>query len=211
MKIAKANEPNADATVVHDHKLQYPIVFGKPVVGKGFNKGIKKVNKGLKKVFKRQINFTGKGYNKSKTNYAQLNKFMVNLDQLNNDSVLNLKYVSTRQPHARIRKQSVSEAVKDVILSFIKTDELDRKAFDLLNAKEKTFLYEFFSACHIDVDITSADHAEYKKQYDILLGEFENGNNNPAIRNKLKIYVNDFVSQKMISLKEGLIMLESLK
>ena len=166
--------------------------------------------KNVKKVFRKNINFTGKGYHKQRTEYAQLNKFMVNLDQLRHKRILNLKYVSTRQPHPHIKKQSVTEPVQQVLLDFIANDTLDRKAYEDLHGKEKQFLYDFFSACHIDAGIESESQDEYIKQYDVLLGEWENGNNNPKILNKLKLYINDFVSQKRISLQEGLTMLQSL-
>ena len=135
---------------------------------------------------------------------------MVNLDQLKNNRILNLKYVSTRQPHPHIKKQSITEPVQQVLLNFIEKDALDKKAYEALNAKEKQFLYDFFNACHIDAGIESESQDEYIKQYDVLLGEWENGNNNPKILNKLKVYINDFVLHKRISLQEGLTMLQSL-
>ena len=63
---------------------------------------------------------------------------------------------------------------------------------------------------NIDVDIPNESNEDYIKEYDILLGEWEAGNNNNAIRNKLKVYINDFVRQKRITLSEGLTMIESL-
>ena len=135
---------------------------------------------------------------------------MVNISQLKDKKILNLKYVSTRQPHPKISKQSVTEPVQKVLLDYISNNVLDRKAFDILKPKEKRFLYEFFNACHIDVDIPNESNEDYIKEYDILLGEWEAGNNNNAIRNKLKVYINDFVRQKRITLTEGLAMIQSL-
>ena len=180
-----------------------------PITGLGFKRKIAKVkHKGT--VYKKQIKFMGSGYNETKSEYVQLNKFMINYEQLVNKNIVSLKYINTRQSNSKINKQLVSDDIKFLIIDFIKTNKLNKVLYEKMKTKDQDWIYDFFNAVHINVGIQSNKNDEVMKQYEILIGEYESGNNSPAVTNKLKVYINDFVRQKRISLEQGLTMIAAL-
>ena len=53
------------------------------------------------------------------------------------------------------------------------------------------------------VDDKDVSEEEYKKQYDIILGQFKAGNNSPLIKNKLKQYVLESMETGSLTRREA--------
>ena len=60
-----------------------------------------------------------------------------------------------------------------------------------LNTTEKQLVKRVVSALNLDVDTNSKEDDDYKKEFEILVGEMNAGNTNPQIKNKLKQYITD--------------------
>jgi hypothetical protein len=73
-----------------------------------------------------------------------------------------------------------------------------------LNEKEKTILNQFLSICRIKDIVLNRDELEnFNKDFDILLGEIEAGNDNPQIKSKLKSMIHTAMKLGRISKNEG--------
>jgi len=57
-----------------------------------------------------------------------------------------------------------------------------------LNEQDKRQVNKFVKYCHLDFPIEDSSHEE-QQRYDILLGEFNSGNNSNEIKQELKKYV----------------------
>jgi len=59
----------------------------------------------------------------------------------------------------------------------------------LLSNQEKEILNQFVKITNIPVDVEDEDLKQWRKNYDILTGELESGNDNEDLKKKLKEYV----------------------
>jgi len=168
-----------------------------PVTGKGV--------KSNKRTYKKPISFIiGSGTLKKQTQYIQLNKFMINIDALKSENKLILKYVSTRNTHNSIKRQSVSNAIRDILIQLAETSEFNKPLYNKLRADEKLFMIDFLNKTHIDVGLNISTPDEKEKVYNVLLGQYRSGNNNPQLIKQLKQLIHDGVERGEIPFHQGL-------
>jgi hypothetical protein len=133
--------------------------------------------------------------------YIDLNKLKIN--------ILTVRYVKTGGYIPTIKAQHISNDVKSVIEDII-SNRFEKRLFDKLETNEKRLIKRLITALKIDIDISSKEEDEYRRQFDILLGEMRAGNNNPDIKNKLKQYVVESMNSGMLTRREAFQLLYEL-
>jgi hypothetical protein len=160
--------------------------------------------KGLKKVI------YGKGYSSSDEDEQPVRKNTVlkkvingkyiDLNKLKNN-ILTVRYVKTGGFIPTVKSQHISNDVKSVIEDLI-SDKFEKRLFEKLQPDEKRLVKRLVAALKIDIDVNTKEDDEYRKQFEIILGEFQAGNTNPAIKNKLKQYVAESMQSGFLTRRE---------
>ena len=170
---------------------------------------------GLKKkarTYKKPVSFIiGSGPLKQQTHYIQLNKFMIDIDKLESENKLIMKYVKTRNTHNTIPRQHVSNPIRDIIIELARKSTFNKQLYDKLRPDEKLFIIDVTNKLHIDVGLNVNTIDQKQKVYDVLLGEVRSGNNNPMVIKQLKQLITDAIHKNEIPLHQGLDILKELQ
>lgn len=129
---------------------------------------------------------------------------MINIDALEKDNKLVLKYVKTRNTHNKIKQQHVSNNMRDLLIELSKTSNFNKLLYEKLRADEKLFFIDFCNATHIDVGLNINTVDQKQKVYDVLLGEYRSGNTNPQIVKQLKSLIVKGIQNNEIPMDQGL-------
>ena len=181
-----------------------------PTKGGGLNR------KKSSRVYRNNIRFmigAGAGEvleNRKQPRYVQLNKYMVNMDELEYKNVIVLKYVRNRNIHSKYKQKQVSDEVKSILMELLLKETFNHKTYEKLTNLDKIVIYDFLNACHVDVGLLSIEE-DKQKVYDTLLGEYQSGNNNPQIIAELRSIIVNAIENREIEVQKGLVMLTELK
>ena len=93
--------------------------------------------------------------------------------------------------------------IQDVVESII-NDKFSNKLFNQLNTNDKLLIKTFIHIFKIDIPIDDKENKEFQTQFQIVLGEYEAGNNSTEIKTALKRYIRIALKNGLISQKEGL-------
>ena len=148
--------------------------------------------------------------NRKQPRYVQLNKYMVNMDELEYKNIIVLKYVRNRNIHSKYKQKQVSDEVKSILMELLLKETFNHKAYEKLTNLDKIVIYDFLNACHVDVGLLSIEE-DKQKVYDTLLGEYQSGNNNPQIIAELRSIIVNAIENREIEVQKGLVMLTELK
>lgn len=128
---------------------------------------------------------------KTKLNYDEFGKFMINLKLLNNNILL-LKYKNSYAPVPGLLRTTISNDVKDLLYYIIDTHNIDYENIRELESNDRELVINILRKSGLDIlfrlDLkkTVEDEKELIDRLTILQGEVEAGNNNPAILNEAK-------------------------
>jgi hypothetical protein len=137
-----------------------------------------------------------------------INGKFIDLNKLKNN-ILTVRYVKTGGFVPTVKSQHISNDVKSVIEDII-NDKFEKRLYEKLQPDEKRLVKRLVGALKIDIDVNTKEDDEYRKQFEIVLGEFQAGNTSPAIKNKLKQYVAESMQSGMITRREALQLLYEL-
>ena len=162
------------------------------------------VGKGLKN----RIIF-GKGYSDDEDKPVRKNSILkkvingkfIDLNKLKNN-ILTVRYLKTGGFLPNIKAQHISNDLKEVIQDLI-NEKFEKRLYEKLQPDEKRLVKRLVGALKIDIDVNTKEDDEYRKQFEIVLGEFQAGNTSPAIKNKLKQYVAESMQSGMITRREA--------
>lgn len=205
-KLMKLKQDITDiqSTLTHPSPPSSSVTFGT-----GFERAPRK--KAKARVYKNSTRFMTGGASSSKSRYIQLNKYMVDIDQLQDKNIVSLKYVKNRNTHNKLKKTLVTDNVKKIIIELCKTGVFNENVYNVCNSADKVFVYNFCNICHIDVgDGIETPADDKQKQYDILLGELNAGNTNPKIIQELHKLLLDGIAKKEIPIQQGLQLLHEI-
>lgn len=166
--------------------------------------------KGLhnKSKYKKKLIF-GKGIT-TKKNLIQINKFFINVDELNN-GILKLKYVKNRNivPGCPIQR-GLSKELCNLIFD-LANEKFEREKFDKLSKKEQEQFINFCNAAHYDIgEITLDKEDEDEKQLNILLGEYNAGNKTEIIKKQIQKILHKAMLLNKISTRTALIIMDDI-
>jgi hypothetical protein len=139
--------------------------------------------------------------------YLNKGKFAVNMEKLRKN-ILHVYYVSSRASIPQLKRENISSYTRDVLLDIL-ANKYNDKLFNKLKPDEQRLISTFVRTMKIPIDMKEFDDA-YQKNYDVLTGEVNAGNNNPKVRAELKLYILRGISENLIPKSQGQLMLYNL-
>ena len=135
-------------------------------------------------------------------------KFYIDLKKLD-DNILSVKYTQNNAGIPNFKVQDISNDVKDLVEDVI-CDRYDDRLFKKLGEKDRRIFQRFVRAVKIDLNVKDDDDKLRQQRYEILVGEFQSGNNSPENKNELKKYMVDALSEGKISRSNAYLILDQL-
>ena len=95
-----------------------------------------------------------------------------------------------------------------ILLTFIPcdkyclNDKYNERLFTQLNPNDKRVFKRFVKGIKLDISINDDTEKEFQKNYQILKGEFQSGNDSPEIKNALKKYILEGLAENKINKNE---------
>ena len=129
-------------------------------------------------------------------------KFTLDMDKLKRN-ILSVTYASCRAVIPSLKKEHVSNDVKDMIMDIVE-NKYNANLFNKMKQDDQRIVSNFVRVLKIpDIDMSEFD-AGYQLHYEVLLGEINSGNNNPAIKRELKEYILRAITEQLIPKAQGL-------
>ena len=135
-------------------------------------------------------------------------KFAISLVKLRRN-ILHVYYVSSRASIAALKREHISNDTRDVLLDIL-GGKFSVRIFDKLQPDEKRLVSTFVRVMKIKgIDMKQFD-ADYQARYEVLLGEVNSGNDNPKIKQELKLYILRGINEALIPRQSGQLLLYNL-
>lgn len=156
----------------------------------------------------------GKGYTapvkSSLRHYLGSNqKYYIDLKRFK-ESVLMVKYSTSDSCVKALGSQRISSDVKVVVEDIMK-QSFSPERFAKLNKPEQRVVKRLIQVTKLDVNTgDDEDDDEFDKQYQILLGEINSGNDSPVIKKQLKGFVLTAILENRIPKAQGQLLLYQL-
>lgn len=118
------------------------------------------------------------------------------------NNILQIKYASTGNYSNKIGKTKKLNPNIAKLIMYLVDDYFDINLFNSISQADK---YEFITFCnnaHINLELP--DDRQFKKEFEILIGEYDAGNNNPKLKTSIIKKVNDAIKLIYISKTERL-------
>ena len=181
------------------HGIQIPEIYRARILGNVVSQKTVIPGKGFKRT-----RIIGKGID----NRKYFDKVYIDVKRLENN-VLFCKYINSNTNINGLKQQTISNDCKDVIKDII-NDRFNNKIYNLLNNNDRRIIKSFVKVFKYDLGIQDKNDDDMQEQFNVLLGEYEAGNNNPDIKNKLKQYIRIAIRDNLINYKDGLALLIEL-
>jgi hypothetical protein len=170
-------------------KLRYKEILDDSIEGNGLRK----------KMYGRGMPLLPRNVNKKSLNNG---KFTLDMDKLKRN-VLSVTYSSCRAVIPSLKKEHVSNDVKNMIIDIV-DDKYNANLFNKMKQDDQRIVSNFVRVLKIpDIDMSEFD-AGYQLHYEVLLGEINSGNNNPALKRELKEYILRAITEGLIPRGQGL-------
>lgn len=107
-------------------------------------------------------------------------KMVINLFALQNNNILDVRYIRNGNHHPSFKVQRISQNLSNTLQDILHK-RFDERLVKLLRDDEKEILKEFIRIGKFPLVLDKAELDEFNKNYDVLLGEYRAGNNNPQL------------------------------
>lgn len=146
--------------------------------------------------------------------YRQLGKYVINMPQLKERDILNVKFPSLgRIP--QFKPTPISDVLKEFILELLDTGKVSNRIYDQIPTEERQLFERIATGAGIIHNlklkrtVTDEDKAD-NDRFTLLKGEYLAGNNSVALLKELRKLVVKFMSQSKISKNDGMNLLIEL-
>jgi hypothetical protein len=171
-------------------KLRYKELLEDSIEGNGVNR---------RKMYGRGMPLLPRNTSKKTLNDG---KFTLDMDKLKRN-ILSVTYSSCRAVIPSLKKEHVSNDVKNMILDIVE-GKYNANLFNKMKQDDQRIVSTFVRALKIpDIDMSEFD-AGYQLHYEVLLGQVNSGQNNPAIKRELKEYILRAINEQLIPKSQGL-------
>ena len=117
--------------------------------------------------------------------------------KLLNNNIISLKYSSTGNPHPKFKETMITDKCKEFVKNLIQNKKPNTEMFNNLSNQEKHLMSRLCQYLNLD-ETLNYDHNDFNKQFKLLYGEYQAGNDSPLIKKQLKKYI-------LQAIKDGLI------
>jgi len=157
----------------------------------------------------------GKGVNyEPEPTYRQLGKYVINIQQLKERDILNVKFPSLgRIP--QFKPTPISDVLKEFILDLLDSGKVSHRIYDQIPIDERQLFEKIatgagiLNALKLKRTVTTEDKDD-NDRFTLLKGEYLAGNNSVALLKELRKLVVKFMSQGKISKHDGMNLLIEL-
>ena len=125
-------------------------------------------------------------------------RYYINLSKLKMNR-LSISYIKSRSTLPAYRNLNITNDVRECLINII-NKKFNRKEFQSLAYLDRQLIQEFVRKCKLeDVNVDIESIEQDNRNFQILLGEFEAGNNSDKIILELKHYLKLMVLRKIIT------------
>jgi hypothetical protein len=139
--------------------------------------------------------------------YRQFGKYVINMNQLKNRDILNVKFRSLgRIP--QFKPQPISEALKDFVLDLLENGKPNHRVYDTLSVEERQLFEKLatyagiINSLKLKKTLTDEDIKD-NERFAILKGEYLAGNNSQTLLKELRKLVVKFMNTGKITKTDG--------
>ena len=143
---------------------------------------------------------TKEGYGLKPTEKQIHKKYFIDTHKLNNN-VLEIRYNKNRHL-TNVKSQVIGNGVKQIIHNILNNDSLNEKDYHVLTEHEKHLIRTILNMLEKSHLLSNADE-QFNDKFQILLGEYNAGNNSEMLRNQLKQYIIHAMKLNMIGRQAG--------
>jgi hypothetical protein len=127
-------------------------------------------------------------------------KYFIDTHKLNNN-VLEVRYNKNRHL-TNVKTQVIGHGVKNIIHSIINNDDMNQNEYHVLTEQEKHLIRTILNMLDKSHLLSNADE-EFNERFQILLSEYNAGNNSEILRNQIKQYILHAMKLNMIGRQAG--------
>jgi hypothetical protein len=127
-------------------------------------------------------------------------KYFIDTHKLNNN-ILEVRYNKNRHL-TNVKTQVIGHGVKNIIHSIINDDTMNEKEYHVLTEQEKHLIRTILNMLDKAHLISNADE-EFNERFQILISEYNAGNNSEILRNQIKQYILHAMKLNMIGRQAG--------
>jgi hypothetical protein len=128
-------------------------------------------------------------------------KFILDMQKLRRN-ILSVTYASCRASLPSLKRENISNDVKNVITDIVK-DKYNTNLFNKMKPDDQRIVSTSVRTMRIpDIEMKEFDEA-YQKNYEILLGQVNSGQNNPLVKRELKEYILRAITEGLIPKSQG--------
>jgi uncharacterized membrane protein YgaE (UPF0421/DUF939 family) len=110
-------------------------------------------------------------------------------------------------PHLKVQK--ISTPAKEMIEDILES-KYNSKVFNMLNDMDKRCVKRFINACRLEIDVDTNLDKQFQETFEILLGEYQGGNDSPQVKKELKKYVLEALQENKIPKSHAMLLLYEL-
>jgi len=155
---------------------------------------------------------TGRGVNERKSSvnryYVNEKKYYIDMHKLRANT-LSVKYTSSDNNLSSLPVQRISNALKNAIEDTSLNAFNDSK-FKSLNEGDRRLMKRVAKLTKMEIELSCDDEDDFQRKYEILLGEYNSGNNSPIVKAELKKYVVEAMTEGLITRTQGLYLIYQL-
>jgi hypothetical protein len=141
--------------------------------------------------------------------YLNNGKFAINLEKLRRN-ILHVYYASSRASIPQLKRESISNDVKNILLDILHGKWNEHLFNKLKNPDEQRLISTFVRVLKIpDISMAEFDKA-FQDHFDVLKGEIMAGNSNEKVKQEYKQYIVRGMSEGLIPRAQGLNMIFSM-
>jgi hypothetical protein len=128
-------------------------------------------------------------------------KFIIDMEKLRKN-ILSVTYSSCRATIPSLKKENVSNDVKNIITDIIE-GKYNANLFNKMKPDDQRIVSTFVRTMKIpDIDMREFDEA-YNDHYQVLVGQVNSGQNNPIVKKELKQYILRAITEGLIPRSQG--------
>ena len=142
----------------------------------------------------------GVGIKKNMKNAKIFGKYYIDLNKLKNGT-LQVKYVKTRQPCTNYKPVMLNAQLKKVVQSIV-DDKFNLHEYKKLPLSDRRVITRLARYCDLELP-DDEDDEKFQQEYEILLGEYQSGNDSEIVRKKLRKYILQGISENKIPKSVG--------
>jgi len=140
-----------------------------------------------------------------------IDKYYVDMKKLKSN-ILSVKYAKTDAHIPTLKVTPITDPVKDLLTKILNEDQYDDSMYKKLKDTEKRLVKRFLKATKLDeqIDLGKDEDETFQTQFQILLGEFNSGNDSPVVKKSLKKFVLEGMQSNQIPRHHGMMLLYQL-